>query len=103
MDLGKRLIDLRKEKSYGNQNDYFDNPHCIGWTREGDDEHIKSGLAVVISNKGDGEKRMYIGTQFSGEKFIDALSNCEEEIIIDEEGCGTFIVKGKSTSIWVKA
>lgn len=47
---------------------------------------------------------MYIGTQFSGEKFIDALSNCEEEIIIDEEGCGTFKDKRKSsTSIWVKA
>lgn len=99
----KTILELRKERSYGEQHDYFDHPHYIGWTCEGDDEHIKSGLAVVISNKGDGEKRMYIGTQFSGEKFIDALSNCEEEIIIDEEGCGTFKVKGKSTSIWVKA
>ena len=99
----KTILELRKERSYGEQHDYFDHPDYIGWTCEGDDEHIKSGLAVVISNKGDGEKRMYIGTQFSGEKFIDALSNCEEEIIIDEEGCGTFKVKGKSTSIWVKA
>ena len=99
----KTILKLRKERAYGEQHDYFDHPDYIGWTCEGDDEHIKSGLAVVISNKGDGEKRMYIGTQFSGEKFIDALSNCEEEIIIDEEGCGTFKVKGKSTSIWVKA
>ena len=35
------LIELRKEKSYGEQHDYFDNPHMIGWTREGDDEHLQ--------------------------------------------------------------
>lgn len=97
----KTLIKLRKEKSYGAQHDYFDHPHYIGWTREGDSEHIKSGLAVVISNAGDGEKRMYIGTQFVGEKFIDALGSCEEEVEIDEEGYGVFKVKGKSASIWV--
>lgn len=50
------LIMLRKEKAYGRQNDYFDHPNYIGFTRQGDDEHIKSGLAVVISNTYDGEK-----------------------------------------------
>ena len=98
----KTILQLRKERAYGIQHDYFDHPDYIGWTCEGDSEHIKSGLAVVISNKGDGEKRMYIGTQFSGEKFIDALGNCEEEVVIDEDGCGRFKVKGKSTSIWVQ-
>lgn len=98
----KTIIELRKEKAYGEQHDYFDHSNYIGWTREGDEEHIKSGLAVVISNACDGEKRMYIGTQFIGEKFIDALGNCEEEVIIDEGGYGRFKVKGKSTSIWVR-
>ena len=98
----KTILQLRKERAYGIQHDYFDHPDYIGWTCEGDSEHIKSGLAVVISNKGDGEKRMYIGKQFSGEKFIDALGNCEDEVVIDEDGCGRFKVKGKRTSIWVK-
>ena len=98
----KTIIKLRKEKSYGEQHDYFDHPNYIGWTQEGDEEHIKSGLAVVISNAGDGEKRMYIGTKYAGEKFIDSLGNCDQEVIIDEEGFGNFFVKGKSTSIWVK-
>ncbi|MBO6243325.1 MAG: alpha-amylase [Clostridia bacterium] len=93
------IIKIRKEKAYGEQHDYIDNCNYIGWTREGDEEHIKSGLAVVISNNGDGEKRMYIGKQFSGEKFIDSLQNCNEEIEIDEEGYGNFEVKEKSTSI----
>ena len=99
----KTLIELRKEKAYGKQNDYFDNPNFIGWTREGDEEHLKSGLAVVMSNKGAGEKRMYIGKQYSGEKFIDSLGNCQDEIIIDDEGFGNFKVKEKSVSVWVEA
>ena len=98
----KTIIKLRKEKSYGEQHDYFDNPNIIGWTRSGDEEHIKSGLAVVISNKQDGEKRMYIGKELSGENFIDSMGNIKEEVIIDEEGYGNFKVKAKSVSIWVR-
>lgn len=97
----KVLINLRKERAYGEQHDYFDNQNYIGWTREGDEEHMKSGLAVVISNSGDGEKRMYMGERNIGKVFIDVLGNCENEVIIDNEGFGNFIVKGKSTSIWV--
>ena len=98
----KTLIQIRKEKSYGMQHDYFDNNNYIGWTQEGDDEHIKSGIAVVISTAGDGYKRMYVGNQNVGEVYIDALDNCQEEIIIEEDGCANFNVKGKSVSIWVK-
>ena len=98
----KTILEIRKEKAYGTQYDYFDHPDYIGWTREGDEEHLQSGVAVVISNNIDGEKRMYIGKSLIGEKFIDALGNCEDIIEIDKEGCGTFKVKGKSASIWVR-
>lgn len=98
----KEMITIRKEKAYGKQNDYFDNPNCIGWTREGKEEHLKSGVAVLISNKYDSEKRMYIGKHFAGEEFIDAIGNCEEKVIIDEEGFGNFKVKAKSVSVWIR-
>ena len=68
----------------------------------GDEEHLKSGLAVIISNAGYGEKRMYIGKHFTGKHFIDRLGNCEEEIIIDEEGFGNFKVNEKSVSVYIK-
>ena len=84
------------------EHDYLDNNNYIGWTQEGDEEHIKSGIAVVISTAGDGYKRMYVGNQNVGEIYIDALGNCQEEITIDEDGCGNFNVKAKSVSIWVK-
>lgn len=98
----KEMITIRKDKAYGKQNDYFDNPSCIGWTREGDEEHIKSGIAVLISNKYDSEKRMYIGKELAGEEFIDAIGNCEEKVLIDEEGFGIFKVKAKSVSVWIR-
>lgn len=98
----KILMMIRKEKIYGIQHDYFDNNHYIGWTLEGDEEHINSGAAIVISTSNDGYKRMYIGEQNIGEIYIDALNNCFEEIIIDEYGYGNFNVKGKSISIWIK-
>lgn len=98
----KILIKLRKEKAYGKQYDYIDNKNFIGWTRRGDNEHIKSGLAVVISNAGDGEKRMFIGEEFANNIFIDSLNNVEEEISIDKDGYGNFKVKAKSLSVWVK-
>ena len=98
----KTLMLIRKDRSYGLQHDYFDHNNYIGWTQEGDDEHINSSLAVVISNAGDGYKRMYIGPQNIGETYIDGLGNCEEEVTIDEDGCGNFGVKSRSVSVWIK-
>lgn len=97
----KTILKLRKEKAYGNQYDYIDNRNCIGWTREGDEQHISSGLAVLISNTDYAEKRMYVGKKFANKKFIDAMCNIPDEIIIDEEGIGNFKVNGKNVSIWI--
>lgn len=102
MENLKTLMLIRKERSYGIQHDYFDNNHYIGWTQEGDIEHIKSGLAVVISTSEEGYKRMYVGVQNEGEIFIDSMSNFQEEVVIDSEGFGNFNVKAKSVSVWVK-
>ena len=98
----KTLIALRKLKAYGRQHDYFDHRNIIGWTREGDNRHLDSGLAVIGSNSFDAEKRMYVGTSFSGEKFIDCLDNCSDVVTIDSDGCGVFKVKGRSCSVWVR-
>ena len=57
---------------------------------------------VLYSNKGEGEKTMYIGTKHVGETFIDVIGNCDEEVIIREDGCGVFKVKEKSVSVWIK-
>lgn len=102
MENLKTLMLLRKEYAYGEQFDYFDDYNIIGFCRIGDEEHYKSGLAVIMSDKYDGIKRMYVGKENAGKKYIDALAHREEEIIIDEEGFGVFPVNGGSTSVYVK-
>ena len=97
-----KLLKLRKTKAYGPQHDYFDDPNCIGWTREGDEEHKDSGLAVVISDGTGGTKRMYIGRQFAGCHFADAMGNARYNIKIDEDGCGNFYVNRGAVAVWVQ-
>lgn len=97
------LMQLRKEKAYGILHDYFDDPHAIGWTLEGDEEHLASGIAVMMTNQGEREKRMYIGESHAGERWIDAMGNCEQDVWIDDQGFGTFRAKERSVSVWVSA
>ena len=58
-------------------------------------EHLRSGLAVIMTNRGEGEKTMYIGLEHAGETFIDVIGSCDDEVIIREDGCGVFKVKEK--------
>ncbi len=97
-----KLLLLRKNKAYGVQHDYFDNNSIVGWTREGDVGHTKSGLATILSDFEAGQKEMYVGQHFSGHTFIDFLGNRSEKVIIDENGNGTFFVDGGSVSVWVE-
>lgn len=97
-----KMMKIRKRFSYGAQHDYFDDYNVIGWTREGDEEHPDSGLAVVMSDNTGGSKHMYIGRQFAGQFFKDALGNAKYNIRIDNEGFGDFYVNRETVSIWVR-
>lgn len=94
-----KLISARDKYAYGGQRDYFDHPNCIGWTREGDEEH--NGCAVVISNSEEGNKHMEIGKRYAGKRFKDLTGRREEGIVIDEEGCADFLCAAGAVSVWV--
>jgi len=96
-----KLIAARDQHAYGLQRDYFDHPNCIGWTREGDEDH--SGCAVVISNSEEGSKHMEIGKRYAGKRFKDVLGRRGEEVVIDEEGWGDFLCTGGAVSVWTPA
>jgi len=100
-NLGK-MIKIRYSYAYGEENDYFDDPHIIGWVRRGDAEHPDSGTAVLLSNADGGQKRMFMGTEFSGEAFCDAIGNCQEKVVIDDEGWGEFRTEGGNVAVWVR-
>ena len=93
------LLKARKENAYGVQKDYFEDANCLGWTREGDDEH--EGCAVVLSNKEAYEKPMEMGERYKGSTFYDVLKRSEEKVTIDENGWGNFPVPAGNVSVWI--
>lgn len=106
IDSKKKMLDImlkqRKKCAYGPQHDYLDDPNVIGWTREGDEEHKDSGLAVILSDGTGGTKHMYVGRQHAGEFFADAMGNAKYNIKIDDDGCGDFYVNRADVAVWVK-
>ncbi|KAL2871448.1 alpha-amylase [Aspergillus lucknowensis] len=109
------LARARKHFAYGEQQDYFDEPHCVGFVRYGNGHH-RSGLACVLSNAGAATKRMYVGLGHSREVWIDILRSTpgsEEpfqgqdrdqpaKVIINERGYGEFPVPARGVSIWIE-
>ena len=98
-NLGK-LIKLRSAYAYGEQEDYLDDAHLIGWVRQGDQEHPASGLAVVLSTGNEGSKRMYMGADWAGRTMYDVLGNITEPVTIDDEGFGEFRTLGGNVAVW---
>lgn len=60
------------------------------------------GLAVLLTNGSDGEKKMYVGQKFAGAQFYDLTGNVDEPVTIEDDGNALFNVKGGSVSVWVK-
>ena len=94
----ENLLHARKNHAYGEQNVYFDDPHCIGFTRLGDGEH--SGCAVLMGNRDEATKRMEMGTAYAGKTFRDLLGHLSEEITIAEDGWGEFRCPAGGVSVW---
>jgi alpha-amylase len=94
------LLFLRKHSAYGIQIDYFEDPQCIGWTRQGDEAHPGSGCAVLMSNGLGTTKAMEMGKSFAGKIFTDYLRRIDSQVIINEDGWGDFQVYAGSVSVW---
>lgn len=92
----EKLLAIRAKYAYGAQHDYFDDCHCIGWTRE------EYGMAVLLSAHGDSDKKMYVGRQHAGRVYTDALGNAQGEVTVDSDGNGLFYVKDGTVSVWLQ-
>ncbi|MTH54758.1 alpha-amylase [Bacillus mangrovi] len=96
------LLKARKDFAYGAQRDYIDHQDVIGWTREGNTEKSKSGLATLITDGPGGSKRMYVGTRNAGEVWYDLTGNRTDKVTIGSDGWATFNVNGGSASVYVQ-
>ena len=97
------LLDARKRAAYGEQIDYFDDPHCIGWLRLGEGGRPGSGVAVVMTNGGDAGKRMSFGELSKGSVWRDITGHHPDTITLDDTGTADFPCKGGSVSVYVRA
>lgn len=93
-----KLLDIRLNLAYGEQKDYFDDEHCIAWTRSGKDNG--QPIAVILTNNQANSKRMYVGENWAGKEFKDYLGNNPSTVIIEEDGWADFPVAEKSVSVW---
>ena len=66
----------------------------------GTEEH-PGGLAVLMSNGGDGAKTMCTGVP--GSTYIDHTDHVKEPVKTNEEGWGEYRCKAGSVSVWVRA
>lgn len=96
--LGKMMA-ARRDCAYGQRRDYSFDYHCIGWTLAGDDDHEGSSLAVLMSTKGEYTVSMDIGKRNSGRTYQNLVGGVPE-VVIDENGMGTFRVCPGSVSVW---
>lgn len=100
----REMMMVRHHLSYGEQRDYFDHPHVVGWVRLGHGENQHSGCAVVLCNGDDGFKDMDLGGGHANAEFIDITGNHgDEKITTNEEGKAFFKVKSRSVSVWIRS
>ena len=93
-----KMLDVRKKYSFGDQDEYFDNPQVVGWVRRTDAD--TSSLAILISIGDMAEKQMFVGEEEAGKVYIDLSGNNKNTVTIDEDGNGVFNVGPGSVSYW---
>ncbi|KAJ5089845.1 CAZyme family GH13 [Penicillium argentinense] len=93
------LMQARKNYAYGEQENYFDQPNCIGFVRHGNAKH--AGLVCLISNGDPNNKRMFIGRQHAGTQWKDILGYHRTSVVIDKRGYGNFPVNATCVGVWV--
>ncbi|AMB95866.1 alpha-amylase [Aerococcus urinae] len=96
------LLDLRRDKAYGKQNNYFDHPNCVGFTRQGDQDH-PSGLAVLMSNGEAGYKEMDVGEEHAQEQWglVFSSKDMDQSVVtISEKGLACFTCPAGGVAVW---
>ncbi len=93
------LLAARQEHAWGEQQDYFDHPNCVGWVWTGDSEH--SPMAVVMSNSEAGRKRMSMPV--GRRRFRDATGQVGGRVTTNKHGTAEFPCPAGGVSVWCPA
>lgn len=94
------LMTMRRALAHGPQHDAFDAPDVVGFAREGDDAHPGSGLAVVLSDRLAGVKRLYVGSRHAGKTWISVVGG-HEPVVVGDDGAVELPVGDGGLSVYV--
>ena len=97
-DFINQLMQIRRHYAWGEQTDYLDDAHCIGWVRHGNEEH-PFGCVVILSNTDAAKKTMQ--TNLGNTAYIDYLGNIKQTITTDANGKAEFLCNGQAVSVWI--
>lgn len=96
-EMLQQLLSLRKQYNEGNQEDYFDHPHLIGWVRCTQTK----AMAIIMTNSTGGIKSMYVGKEYSHCYYVNVF-NGYQRVLINEGGYGDFYCEDKNFAVYVK-
>ena len=96
-EMLQQLLSLRKQYNEGNQEDYFDHPHLIGWTRHTETK----AMVIIMTNSTGGIKSMYVGKEDRHCYYVNVF-NGYQRVLINEDGYGDFYCEDKNFAVYVK-
>lgn len=99
-ELLDKLLLARRDYAYGEEENFFDDPHCIAWLRRGDAEHPGSGLVCVMSNADAAGKNICLGPESAGKTYRDCMRE-DALVTTDESGTAYFDCNAGSVSVWI--
>ena len=93
----------RRKFMHGRMHDQVHyNPQQMSWTYEGNDNLQCSGLAVMISTKGNTKVDLQVGYRHAGREFFDCTGNVKEIVAVHKNSAwGLFEVNCSSVSVWI--
>lgn len=96
-----RLLELRRDYAYGEQENYYASENLMGFVRRGDEDH-PGRLAVLISTGDKAELKMFVGQDHAGKTYTDFTGKEPDDIVIGQDGFGTFTVGPRSVTCWIE-
>lgn len=93
-----RFLEARNQYTFGQNRNYLDDRHIIGWTFEGDANY--KSMAVIMSNDNEGSKWMETGKP--DREYRDITGHHKTKIKTNDSGWGHFSTRGESISVWVE-
>ena len=90
---------MRRALAHGPQHDVFDEPDVVGFAREGDAAHPGSGLAVMLSDRRAGSRRLDVGARHAGRRWVCVLGG-HEPVTVGEDGAVELAVSDGGLSVY---